>query len=175
MDAEDAQVRYTWDERQQYRIVSIEASERGVRQWYETVYWADDYNELEYASEVPLHDGNCRITETIYVDTVGSMRYKGVYLPISEGWYTAICTIEDEFGYLDIVANYEISVSGADRFFEVFFDVKEFVNTGYGEDAWRKYVYNNPNTPQKLSKVPGGAVPVVRDGVAYYALRRAKK
>jgi len=179
------EVRYTWETVEQSKIQSIAASYNDVKYWLDEVYNKADYVE-EDATAVPHFDGSDDIPDNIYSRTIGSTQYKGKYLPISEGQYTAVCTGEDALGIFDIVANYEIKVAGAYSYFEIAFDVGTFTDIDAGGDpetAWFKEVVDDPTISPRLEKAPVVGKSKVKKltkklenggSVTYYFLRRAK-
>lgn len=170
-EGEPAEVRYTWERAEQFKIERVYASYNDVKYWRDNVYGAY-YYDREDATGFPMHVGSGKIPDNIYSNATGSVEYKGKYLPIREGKYTAVCGGEDAHGRFDIVANYEIAVVGGLRYFEVAFDVGAL--TGGKEDPWFFERYDNPDDPPRLRKAPGGgrAVKIERGGVTYYVLRR---
>ncbi|MDR2694142.1 MAG: hypothetical protein LBB74_08000 [Chitinispirillales bacterium] len=187
----DADVRYTWESAEEHKIQSIAASYGDVKDWIDNVYHDIDYIE-EDASEVPLYNGSSLIPNNIYSSTLHGASatgspYKGAYLPINKGLYTAVCTGDDELGTFDIVANYNINVVGDLSYFEIAFDVGTFTDPQWGgisETAWYSEVRDNPNTDPRLEKAPANGKTKVRKltkklsnggSVTYYFLRRAQK
>jgi hypothetical protein len=169
----EAEVRYTWESLQQNKIVSIAASYNDVRDWKNDVYC--NSGRLTDPTDIPLYDGSPDIPDSIYTCARNAVYYKGKYLPISPGKYTAVCTAEDRFGYADIVANYGIYVDGAYKYFEVAFNVREIL-AGENVPGWAQFVSDNPNDAPSLLKSPAAAhvKTVVKDGVTYYVVRRPK-
>ena len=165
-NTDSAQVRYTWDSRQKSNIVSIYASKDDVRQWK----W-DDYKPSD-ATAKPIYDGSSDIPNNLFPNSVN---YNGRYLTIKQGNYTAVCTVEDRLGYLDIVANYEIAVVGEYKYFEIAFNVREILNGADYKDAWDYDIYNNSYTTPMLSK--SKVKPYVKTSengkVTYYVFRRS--
>jgi len=148
-------VRYTWESKAQSLIQSIAASYNDVKSWYEDVYMGEDYIE-EDASDVPKNDGSPRIPDNIYSSTLKNTKYKGTYLGISAGKYTAVCTVDDPKydNIADIVANYEIAVVGGKEYFEIAFDVLTFL-AGEDDLGWFKETTNDPDQKPRLEKIPG--------------------
>jgi len=185
----EASVRYTWEAVEQPNIIAISASYDDVLYWFEEVYSAADYVE-EDATAIPLYDGSHEIPDNIYSRTIGSTEYKGVYLPISEGQYTAVCSVIDTlffkvdtasgdtlYNIADIVANYDIEI-GADEksYFEIAFDVGTFL-AGEDDLGWFGEKYDNPVTGPSLekAKVKKLVKKVKKGKVTYYVLHRLGK
>lgn len=168
----DAEVRYTWESRQQTKIVSIAASYDDVAYWKQEVYNKYSYDSND-ATDVPLWTGSHDIPDNIYSQTINSVYYKGRYLPISTGKYTAVCTAEDQYGYIDIVANYNISINGSYRYFELAFNVREIL-AGEEVSGWDLFKLDNSYDGPFLSKEPTKALvkTIVKENVTYYVLRR---
>jgi len=185
----DADVRYTWEAAEQSKITYIAASYDDVKDWFENVYLEGDYTE-EDASDVPLHDGSEVIPNNIYSSNFESAPYKGVYLPIYEGQYTAVCTVVDStfpvknddgeiIGYniADIVANYDIEVGDDGKsYFEVAFDVGAFL-AGEDDLGWFPDKYETPDTKPRLekTKVKKFVKKLKKGNVTYYVLHRVGK
>lgn len=185
-----AEVRFTWESAVQASISSISASYDDVKYWFEEVYSAADYVQ-EDATDIPMFDGSPLLPNNIYSSTVGSTVNKGKYFPIEEGFYTAVCTVEDEHGFADIVANYFIMIDegdvredGIDLFYEIAFDVNTFIDgeCGGDEDCWMWDVYDNPDDDpilQKAKKTKKITKKIVKKDktieVTYYVLYRLKK
>jgi len=163
--AGSAKIRFTWETTQMNRgnILEIIAGYEDVRSWYDNVYNAPGFTGDGVAGR-PENGGSYDIRSKIYSynSPQEATKYKGVYLPISKGKYTAVCAVKnfrnDETVY--IVANYEIEAGagGAVRYYEVAFDVKAFLD---GENAsgwkWGDYGENPPDT-LLLQKVSGGGL-----------------
>jgi hypothetical protein len=148
----------------------------------------------EDATDIPLNEGSAEIPDNIYSSTLNNTNHKGVYLPIAEGSYTAVCTIldssfinladdrddNDEPNTVDIVANYtiaieEVSPENALQFFEIAFDVRAFLD-GDDDKGWFDEARDNPFTGPHLVKAQAKKVKkIVKDNVTYYILHRAKK
>jgi hypothetical protein len=189
---DDAYVRFTWEASQQSYITAISASYNDVKDWYDNVYMDIDFDDLSMFGlshgEAPMREGGSKkLPNNIYSSTIGSTEYKGKYLEIEDGEYTAICSGEDEYGYFDIVANYEIwskiaSLFGDFKWFEIAFDVDDVLN-GSGLWAWDDDFNNNPNTTPMLTKATitkrGTKLSKSANGttmnVNYYVIRRPKK
>jgi len=174
-----ARVQFTWEAAQQGNISSIDASVEDVANWLE-IYNGADYVE-EDATEVPLYTGNPQVTDHIYSSTLGSTANKSKYWPSAEGMYTAVCTVEDEFGIMDIVANYEVAIIpdgdfNAFQFIEVGFDVAAAIADD-GDDPWIEEWRDNPFAGPTLQKAKAKKLvkKIVKDKVTYYILHRAKK
>jgi len=171
---DNSEVRYTWESRQQSKILYIAASYEDVYNWKRDVYYGLSYVEDD-ATAFPMYDGSRDIPNNIYSYTMNSTYYKGRYLPISSGKYTAVCTAEDQYGYADIVANYNISPNGTYRYFEIAFNVREIL-AGYDVSGWDIFKLDNSNDAPFLSKTPNRALvkTIVKEDVTYYVLRRPK-
>jgi len=180
----DTEVRYTWEGRYtsgtstRYHISSVAASYDDVARWKRDWYYQPSYS-IDDATDIPIKDGSPDIPDNIYSETIKSTYFKGRYLPITLGKYTAVCTVEDQYGYFDIVANYNITANndGSTKYFEIAFDVTKFVVTDKDSDAWRSIIYDNPNTGPSLEKAPvKRLVKKIEAGdVTYYVLRRPAK
>jgi hypothetical protein len=171
-------VRYTWEAAEQDKIQSIAASYDDVKSWYEGTYMSEDYIE-EDASAIPTHDGSHDIPDNIYSSTLGDEEYKGQYLGIEEGEYTAVCTVDDpQYDKIyDIVANYDINVVGDKMFFEIAFDVGTYL-AGEDDKGWYDEPVDNYYVKPTLEKIPGKkklAKKFVKNDVTYYVLSRARK
>jgi len=183
----EPQVRYTWAAAMQTNIQSIAANDEDVADWVRNVFLDSAYNDLD-ATDYPEFSGSPDIPQNIYsrdLHAETGSPHKGVYLDISEGMYTAVCTVEDlvlvdDDGFphvYDIVANYEISIgSDGKSFFEIAFDVESFLNDD-DDIGWDKYKDNNKNTPERLKKKKAAKLlkKIVKDDVTYYVFRRASK
>jgi len=185
----DTKIRYTWESSQQGYIESISASFTDVRHWYETV-WKYYPSVPEELSHEPKWEGSTDIPNNIWSSNFKSAQYKGVYLPISEGKYTAICTVNDPtYGdTYDIVANYQIKeylYAGGDpstTYYELSFDVKRFLNDDNmynGDKWWYLKEFDNPNTRPVLTKTPTSSKPFLKvfedENVTYLVFRRPAK
>jgi hypothetical protein len=161
--AGSAMVRFTWETTQMNRgnIREIIAGYEDVRSWYDNVYNAPGFTGDGVAGR-PENGGSYDIRSKIYSynSPQEATKYKGIYLPVSKGKYTAVCAVRnsrDETVY--IVANYEIEAGagGAVRYYEVAFDVKAFLD---GENAsgwkWGDYGEDKRADTLLLQKVPGG-------------------
>ncbi|MCL2182587.1 MAG: hypothetical protein FWB85_03855 [Chitinispirillia bacterium] len=181
-----AEVRFTWEAAEQDKILAIAASKADVDAWYDFIESDPDFDP-ESMSDIPEFDGSAELPDNLFSSTIASTEYKGTYLPISAGHYTAVCSGEDEYGYFDIVANYVITINhatedddGADKWFEIAFDVGAFVG-GDDDLGWFKDEYDNPNTDPRLEKkkVKKFFVKKVTSAgsadVTYYVIRRAKR
>ncbi len=179
------EVRFTWAKNQERYITSIAASYKDVKNWYDT-YYADISYDIEDATDVPLNrgrSGSNDLPDNLFParGNRGEDYYKGRYLPISSGTYTAVCTVEDQYGYADIVANYMIAVSGSYRYFEIAFDVKKILagndDPEWEGDGWFFDEYNRSGTVPWLEKTPAkkGLVKTIEgESVTYYVFRRPK-
>jgi len=186
----DTQIRYVWESSQQNNIISIAASFGDVKYWKETVwygYWPDVPLEM---SHDPKWDGSTQIPDNIWSSTIKSTQYKNYYFPISEGRYTAICTVHDPLydDTYDIVANYEIKeylyANGDPRttYYELAFDVRKFLSGNDKPNTWWYLEdYDNPNARPSLTKTPASpdAKPFMKvieeENVTYIVLRRPTK
>jgi hypothetical protein len=193
-------VRFSWRTADQGSISSIAANYDEVLEWYLTVYMAEDYVE-EDATDIPIlagKGGSPELPINIYSSTLGNTEYKSTYLEISGGEYTAVCTIEDEYGYVDVVANYGIlsydELVAMDKgvegylYTEIAFDVGTFL-AGEEDDDWETDddgnslgpwfwdITDDPDAPPILAKKPVKKLVKVikKDNVTYYVLHRAKK
>jgi len=184
--AGSAQVRYTWAESEFPYIQSVAASYNDVNYWYTQVYSGLNYSD-ESATGVPSPGvGSSDIPDKLYSRDRPSdaKRYWGVYLPISAGAYTAVCTVIDpvRIGTIYIVANYRITAgksSGETNYYEVAFDVEKARaragQAGQGDSSWVWGDYGN-NSPDTLliKKAPAAGVfgGVGAGGVVYRVLRK---
>lgn len=175
-----AMVRFTWETTQAQRgnIQEIIAGYEDVKQWYDYVYRAPG-GVMDDFTDIPLYSGSYDIRDKIYSDLSpqDAAKYKGVYLPISQGSYTAVCTVNDtRFNRVyDIVANYKIREGdvGAVKYYEVAFDVKSFL-AGDDDYGWFFDEYDDPYTDPRLRKAASGGLvkEIERDGVVYRVFRR---
>jgi len=177
-----SKVKFTWDSAEQGAILSIAASAADVDYWYE-----NDYLPSEVAGgTIPLFEGSPDLPNNIYSQTIGSTSNKSRWFPIEEGYYTAVCTFEDEDfagSYWDIVANYyPVEVAGTDTYFEVFFDVGGFFS-GLTDEYW-KFNYDVEPFADYLTKSKARANKLTKVGtknfdnggkVTYYLIHRQKK
>jgi len=196
---EDYSVRYTWRAADvdavvntqtstgspltlKFRIFAIQASKGDVADWYNDVYDDPSYNPLNALDE-PLYDG-ADVPDNIYSSTLqNTTQHKGKYYPISEGSYTAVCSVvDDNVGdTIDIVANYKIPLSGrtsGSTYFEVAFYVREAIADTEEGDTYVRYANaDNPDTAVLLAKARANGLikKFEKDGVTYYVLRRPKK
>jgi hypothetical protein len=182
----DAYVRFTWEASENRFITHISASLEDMDWWYDEVY-ADLANQDADFSDVPLYGGNPRVGSLFNFGTSNHPN-KGRYWRTSPGWFTAVCGVEDNFGLAEIVANYRITVNpgtsdgdGADKFFEIAFDVGAFLD-GEDELGWFWDDFDNRNTVEMLRKprlTKVGAKQIVQaDGtmdVEYFVIRRPKR
>ncbi len=179
-DAGSAMVRYTWEDSQVRRgyIQEIIAGYEDVRYWRDYVYPV--LNVYEDASDDPLYGGSYDIRDKIYSSDLPyyANRYKGVYMSISPGNYTAVCKVYD-IGLNNtyyIVANYKISVGGPGTvmYYEVAFDVRAFLD-GNDDLGWEFGNYGeDPKDDDPMLEKAVGAEFVGRlekGGVTYYAFR----
>lgn len=207
-DDGDAYVRFTWRTSDQPSIESISVSyddveyARGILEDLGCGYLPDGDFECDNldGKDYSINDwiwfrGSDELPDNMYSKTTGSTGNKGRYFKISAGKYSAVCSGEDQYGYWDIVANYEIKVNkgdfdgdGADQWFEVAFDVNEFLNTTAGEWEWDDFwVADNANTNPQLTKAKAVKAKVAKAGdtrvsrsggstmtVDYYVIRRPK-
>jgi hypothetical protein len=160
-----AQVRFTWESRQRNSIVAIYASKDDV------IKWRNNYYKPSDATVKPNYSGSSDIPSNLFPNTTN---YNGRYFTIAQGNYTAVCTIEDQFGYIDIVANYEIAVVGEYKYFEVAFNVWDILNGADYKDAWDYDIYNSAYTTPMLSKskVKPYVITSENGSVTYYVFRR---
>jgi len=172
-----AHVRFTWETNMQPYIQYIAASYSDVDYWYKEIYYRPDYRDYD-ATSIPMYDGSMELPNNIYSKNL-NINYKNKYFPISKGKYTAVCVIEDEYGLIDIVANYIIAVYESYKYFDVGFDVRNIVNDDYDynweADGWFYDVYNYSDTEPYLQKTPAkkGLVKTIEtDNVTYYVFRR---
>jgi len=176
-EAGSAMVRFTWETSQMQRgnIQEIIAGYEDVKSWYDYSYDAFD------ASDIPRYSGSYDIRHKIYSDRQpqDATRYKGVYLPISKGRYTAVCTVKDSKlnRVFDIVANYTVSVGevGTVNYYEVAFDARDYLS-GDSDDGWLWGDYGeDPYTAPLLQKTPAAGLvnKIERGGVTYYVFSRA--
>ncbi|MDR2694141.1 MAG: hypothetical protein LBB74_07995 [Chitinispirillales bacterium] len=179
-----AAVRFTWELSAQSKIQSIAASFSDVDSWYTSVYMSEDYVE-EDASDIPMHYGSTQLPNNIYSKTMHASSgspHKSKYFSISEGdddgQYTAVCTIDDPAfdNIADIVANYDVSVTGNNVFFEVGFDVDTFL-AGEDDLGWINQIRDNPYSDPRLEKTKAKKLvkKVQKDNVTYYVLHRSRK
>jgi hypothetical protein len=164
----------------------IAASYEDVKDWYDDVWFKYYPNVPEEASHTPKWDGSTDIRESIYSKTINSTVNKGRYFSISEGKYTAICSVidPDYLDTFDIVANYSIEeylYSGGDpatRYYEIAFDVRRFLDGGARPSSfWTQREYDNPNTRPWLSKTPASGpllATFTENNVTYTVYRRPK-
>jgi hypothetical protein len=182
----DTKIRYVWESSQQHYIVSIAASFTDVDYWYKTVWSTWPEVPLE-VSKQPKWEGSTEIPNNIYSSNFKSTQYKGVYFPISQGEYTAICTVDDPIygDTYDIVANYKIKeylYAGGDpseTYYELAFDVRRFLNDdnpNNGDKWWYLDEYDNKNTRPSLTKTPTSSKPFLKvfedNNVTYLVFRR---
>jgi len=185
-----SKVRFTWEAAEAANITHISVDSADVAWWYDDVF-GDPANVPEDFSDVPLYDGNPSLP-SIKAPYTASNANKGKYFTTDAGNFTAVCGTEDEFGLAEIVANYTITVDpatssadGADKYFEIAFDVGAFLD---GEDdlGWFDDEYDNPNTDPRLEKKKGPKFGIkkvktekvkksgVTFDVTYYVIRRPK-
>jgi len=197
----EAQVRLSWPDsarRAGYDIL-VSASVTDVEYWVEEVYGSDDY-VLDDATDFPRNDGNPSLPNNFYksAEHAQTVVNKSKYFDTDAGSYTAVCSVEDQYGIFDFVANYTITVNpatatadGADKWFEVVFDIIDYIeyyNTDEGgPDDTGVFLddYDNPNTPPRLVKAPAKkpikrytSKKVTNAGtidITYYVLHRTRK
>jgi hypothetical protein len=164
-----AQVRFSWQDSARtsrgYDIV-ISASPTDVAYWYDEVYDAAGYVK-EDATDVPLHDGNPKLPDSFYKSSEHNAKVgnKSKYFDTNGGKYTAICSVTDQFGIFDIVANYTITVDkatssrdGKDKWFEIAFEIIDYIdyyNTNEGGPEDKGVFtdeYSTGDTPPRLKK-----------------------
>jgi len=185
-----ASVRFTWEQAESGNITHISASENDMQWWYDEVYM-DEGNVDEDFTDVPLHQGSAMLPDGLLTpQNAENNPNKSTYFEIDAGTYTAVCGVEDEFGLAEIVANYTITINeatattdGADKFFEIAFDVGTFL-AGEDDLGWFGDEYDNPNTDPRLQKlIRKGKVKVVTKkfekagatmDVTFYVVRRVK-
>jgi len=187
---EDYYVRYTWRSVDvagttytgngtplAYKISSIAASE------YDVKGWKDDWYKDVDATDIPLYAGSPDIPNNIYSSTLlNYTQYKGVNLPISEGSYTAVCSVEDITfnNVVDIVANYKVPFNSSNgNYTEVDFYVAEAIASTAGtDDSYaRSWGFSDPDIAPTLNKTPAKSLVKTfeKDNVTYYVIRRPKK
>jgi len=196
-----AQVRFTWENAALDEVYSIEvlASYNDVSAWlYEYDY--GHYNQGVDNTAEPLYDGSRKLPTPFYhSDSRITYGNKSKYFGIDAGRYTAICTVEDQHGFFDIVANYTITINrktassdGTDKWFEVAFDILGYIDEtptldDYLYDEWPVALdeYNRSNIAPMLTKSPVNKLvkkksvkTETEDGsieIDYYVFRRAAK
>jgi hypothetical protein len=187
----EASIRFTWEAAEAANITHISVNETDVAWWYSDVF-GDEANVAEDFSDIPLYDGNPSLPSFAAPYDATNVQ-KGIYFETGEGSFTAVCGAEDQYGLAEIVANYTITIdyatsttNGADKFFEIAFDVGTFI-AGEDELGYVKDEYDNPNTTPRLqkSKAPKFGVKKVATkqfkkagttvDVTYYVIRRPKK
>jgi hypothetical protein len=197
----EPKIRYTWEAEQLPNIHMISASYEDVDDWYEEVYYrlyADLPNDEAFLhiSHRPLGEGSELIPNGIYVNFTMGTEYntenKGVYFPIAEGDdYTAICTVIDPVlkDTFDIVANYDVRITGNKAYFEVGFDVALFLDPTLNPDPdadpddpdpdlWvLKDAYDTSTHAPMLEKKKAAKLlkKLKKGDVTYYVFRRASK
>ena len=183
-----ASVRFTWEQVENDNITHISAGYDEMEWWYEEIY-EDLTNADADFSDIPLHKG---IPQLPAIFNFGSSNHpnKGKYFDVDAGSYTAVCGVEDEFGLAEIVANYKITINeatatadGADKFFEIAFDVGAFLE-GVDDLGWFGDEYDSDDTDPRLEKRKGGKKfktitkkfekPGATMDVTFYVIRRPK-
>jgi len=191
-----ASIMFSWASSQQSKIDMISASYDDVLYWYNEIFADEDF-DIFSMSDLPEFMGSKDLDDNIYSKQIpASAANNGVFFPIKEGKYTAICSGTDQYGEWDIFANYQIKVTDAPaiigggkyEWFEVAFDVASFLNDNTGEwffdDFWRlnepfePEFYKARNAKTKIAKV--GETKVFKKGnstmeLDYYYVRRAAK
>lgn len=187
----DTKIRYVWETKQQPNILSISASYRDVDDWLNEV-WYPYYHDVPLdVSHTPKYNGSTEIPDNIYSSTLKSTKYKGVYLPITYGSYTAVCTVVDprHRDTVDIVANYRIKdyvyVSGdpSTTYYELGFDVGYFLSDDkiLPDLWWYLDEYDNSREQPGLTKTPASSASkpflkvVEKEDVTYLVFRRPSK
>jgi len=197
----EAQVRFTWPDAARtdrgYDIV-VSASYIDVQYWFDEVFNGDDYSQGYDNSDTPMYEGSPRLPNNLYKSSdPATYVNKSEYFDIDDGSYTAICSVTDEDGIFDIVANYTITVNratatadGADNWFEIAFDIIDYIDyygtpDGEGDTGWFGAEWDDPNAPPMLEKAKPKklakkytAKKVTKGGsidITYYVFHRAKK
>jgi hypothetical protein len=188
VDADGANVRFSWRLAEQSSIQSIAANTKDVADWYNTIFLGDDYNDLD-ATDYPWFVGNRDVPENLYSRTLHSSNgspNKGKYFVTYEGNYTAVATVEDyeiddpdgEPHVYDIVANYTLDVTSSkgNKFFEVAFDVGNFLD-GNEDKGWFDDSFKDDQTGPRLEKKKAAKLlkKIKKDNVTYYVFKRASK
>jgi len=126
----DADVKFTWSKEAQPYIYKVSASNKDVNWWYENVYNRLKDTLPERFSRMPGASGGLFVPNGVYTNEApDDISRKDVYYPMSEGSYTAICTVLDTSSNtpdtFDIVANYNIEhgEDGAVKHYEIGFNV----------------------------------------------------
>jgi hypothetical protein len=166
---EDAEVKYTWDIGQEYRIDMVAAGYDGVMRWYDEIYMGNGYNDDDATDTPKRHGGNPDVYEYIYYRDRGRVAAdnNGVYYPISQGNYTAVCSVRDQYGYIDIVANYAIRAVEEKRFYEIHFNIRQAVDGNF-DKSWSL----DSDTYRFKTKAGGLVNTFEKDGVSYRVFRR---
>jgi len=198
----DAFVRFSWDRTYESNLLAIAADSADVADWYETVWYDNDCDLAgNYDNGVcegititaePDFGGNPAFVGSVYSSTLHNSTgspYRNVFLPAPATAYTAIASLQDNAGYMDIVANYSISghssSSTATRWFEVVFLLEEVLN-GEIDDVWERWSSSTPMVDPEFLRKAGGSPKkgliatktskVVSNGatmdITYYLLRR---
>ncbi|MDR2579095.1 MAG: hypothetical protein LBC70_09880 [Chitinispirillales bacterium] len=185
----DAQVRFTWDPTlERDHILHVSASYDDVKMWYNEVYLdfvgVDDYD----FTDMPKYSGSTRISNNVFSSTTGGSRrnqWFRVNMGPDNGWYTAVAGVKDfRFGewYFEIVANYRVQINpatddadGTDRYFEVVFEIEEFLE-GEIDDGWFQEELAGRNVTPAFRKARAETKQIVKAGgildVEYYVIRR---
>jgi hypothetical protein len=157
-------IRFSWPDSARTKLgydIVLSASYTDVENWKNVTYEDPEYSQGYDNTDDPWADGSDQLDDSFYVSSDPSTHFrKSKYFDIDPGKYTAICEVEDEHGFFDIVANYEITLvpgNTAGTWFEVAFDIVDFVeyynDPNWGDaDPWYDEKYDNPNTPPMLQK-----------------------